>query len=165
MKLSQNQYAETFMKTLGARAGTPTFDAGRQVIADVIHGWGIESTQVLQADGSGLSRYDMVTAEALAGVLTHVAQDPRLDGPFKASLVVAGMPGMMANRLKGTAAASKVQAKTGAMRHVRSTSGYTQTADGEPVVFSIIANNFGISSADVDRTADAVILKVFEFTR
>lgn len=165
MKLSQNQYAETFTKTLGAHAGTPTFEAGRRVIGDVMRGWGIDSTQLLQADGSGLSRYDMVSAEALAGVLAHVAHDARLEGPFKASLVVAGTPGMMANRLKNTAAAGKVQAKTGSMRHVRATSGYTQTADGEPVVFSIIANNFGISSADVDRTADAVILKVFEFTR
>ena len=165
MKLSQNQYAETLLKTLGARHGTPTFDAGRQVVVDILRGWGIEASQLLQADGSGLSRYDLVSADVLARVLAHVARDPKLDGPFRASLPVAGMPGMLSGRLKGTPAAGHVQAKTGSMRHIRSTSGYTQTADGEPVVFSIIANNYGIPNAEVDRTADAIILAVFTFRR
>jgi serine-type D-Ala-D-Ala carboxypeptidase/endopeptidase (penicillin-binding protein 4) len=165
MQISQNQYAETLLKTLGAQAGTPTFDAGLQAVTEVLTTWGIDPAQVQPADGSGLSRYDIVSADALAAVLTHVARDPRLDGPFRTSLPVAGMPGMLSERMKGTPAAGQVQAKTGSMRHVRSISGYTRTADGEPIVFSIIANNFGVSSATIDRTADEILLEVFTFTR
>lgn len=165
MQLSQNQYAETLLKTLGAQAGSPTFDGGLGVVADVLATWGIAAGQALPADGSGLSRYDIISADVLARVLAHVARDPRLDGPFRASLSVAGMPGMLADRLKGTPAAGQVQAKTGSMRHVRSMSGYARTAAGEPVVFSIIANNFGIPSSEVDRTTDAILLQLFQFVR
>lgn len=165
MQLSQNQYAETLLKTLGAQAGTPTFSRGLQVIAEVLRTWGLDPAQSLQADGSGLSRYDVISAEMLAAVLVHVARDPQLDGPFRASLPVAGMPGMLSERVKGTPVASVVRAKTGSMRHVRAMSGYTQTADGEPMVFSIIANNFGVPGAEVDRTTDAIVLAVTRFTR
>lgn len=165
MQLSQNQYAETFLKTLGAQAGTPTFEGGLDVVSAVLRSWGIDVAQSLQADGSGLSRYDLVSADVLAAILAHVGGEPRHDGAFRAALPVAATPGMLAERLKGTKAAGHVQAKTGSMRHVRSMSGYAATGDGEPVVFSIIANNFGIPSADVDRATDAIVLAITEFTR
>ena len=66
----------------------------------------------------------------------------RLRGPFEASLPIAGRDGTLANRMKGTAAEGNARAKTGSMTSVRGTSGYVTTADGEPLVFSIIANNF-----------------------
>ena len=48
-------------------------------------------------DGSGLSRYNYVTADAVVAVLTHVWQDPRLRGPFSAALPVAGHDGTLAH--------------------------------------------------------------------
>lgn len=165
MQLSQNQYAETLLKTLGAQAGTPTFDGGLDVVTAVLTSWGIDPSQSRQADGSGLSRYDLVSADALAATLAHIAGDARLDAAFRASLPVAGTPGMLAERMTGTPAAGHVRAKTGSMRHVRAMSGYTTTGDGEPVAFSIIANNFGIPSAEVDRTTDAIVVAVTTFRR
>ena len=122
MKVSQNQYAETLLKTLGAQAGSPTFDAGRRVVRETIAAWGVPASEILYADGSGLSRYDLVTAQTLVTILTHVANDARLRPPFEASLPVAGAVGMLSNRLKGT----MVRAKTGSMGNVRSISGYLQ---------------------------------------
>ena len=40
-----------------------------------------------------------------------------------------------------------------------------KTADGEPVVFSIVANNYGIASSEVDRVSDAVLTAVAQFRR
>jgi PBP4 family serine-type D-alanyl-D-alanine carboxypeptidase len=165
MKVSQNQYAETFLKTLGANAGSPTFERGRQVVRETMESWGVSPSDLVYADGSGLSRYDLVSAEALVVILTHVADDARLKQPFEASLPVAGVAGTMSERLRGTSAAGTVRAKTGSMANVRSISGYMQTAEGEPVVFSIVTNNYGLPAAEIDRVADALMLGVAQFRR
>ena len=165
MTLSQNQYAETFLKSLGAGSGPATFEAGRRVVRETLASWGVQASDIVYADGSGLSRYDLVSAEALVAVLSHVAGDNRLNSLFQASLPVAGVAGTLSNRLTGTIAAGAVRAKTGSMSNVRSISGYLKTADGEPVAFSIIANNYAVPSAEIDRVADAMLLELVEFKR
>ena len=142
MKNSQNQYAETFLKTMGAATGTPRAAAGRAAVQTTLQAWGVQPVDLIQRDGSGLSRYDYVTPEALATILVHVYRDDRLRGPFEATLPIAGRDGSLANRMKGTPAEGNARAKTGSMSNVRGLSGYVTTADGEPLVFSIIANNF-----------------------
>lgn len=165
MQISQNQYAETLMRTLGAHAGTPTFEGGRQVTSSALAGWGIDSSQAVLADGSGLSRYDLITADALVATLAHVARSPTLDRPFRAALPVAGTAGTLGERLKGTPAAGLVRAKTGSMRNARSLSGYTQTADGEPLAFAILANNYGVPASEIDAAIDAMLLRLVAFSR
>ena len=82
-----------------------------------------------------------------------------------ASLPVAGKAGTLANRLKGTAAEGVVKAKTGSFTNARAVAGFTTTADGEPVVFSVIANNYGVPTAPIDRATDAIILALTTFRR
>lgn len=165
MRISQNQYAETFMKTIGGKFGMPTFEGGRQQAISVLADWGVDPSQATLADGSGLSRYNLITAEGLVTTLAHVGRSPTLDGPFRATLTVAGADGMLGGRLKGTPAEGRVQAKTGSMRNARSLSGFTQTADGEPVAFAILANNYGAPAGEVDSAIDSLLLRVVEFKR
>ncbi|MGE3178419.1 MAG: D-alanyl-D-alanine carboxypeptidase/D-alanyl-D-alanine-endopeptidase [Vicinamibacterales bacterium] len=165
MRLSQNQYAETLVKTLGTQGGDPSFDGGRRVIAGRLASWGIPASDVVLADGSGLSRYNLITPAALVSVLSHVDADPALRGPFQAALPVAGGEGTLADRFLGTAAAGLVRAKTGSMTNVRAMAGYTQTAEGEPVAFAILANNYGVPGAEIDRAIDAILLQVVAFRR
>ena len=122
MKISQNLYAETLLETLSGT--TPaTAAGGRAVVQSVLTAWGLADGDVIQRDGSGLTRYDFVTAEALVAILTHVDRDPRLREPFEASLPIAGRDGTLAKRMKGTPAEGNVRAKTGSMTGVRGTSG------------------------------------------
>src|SRR5262249_32545389 len=119
MKASQNQYAETLLKTLasnGGQAGSAA--AGRAVMQDVFSAWGLAPSGFIVGDGSGLSRYDYISADALAGILAHMYGDDRLREPFVASFPIAGRDGTLANRMKGTAAEGNVRAKTGSMSHV-----------------------------------------------
>ena len=90
MKDSQNQYAETFLKTIGRAAGTPTAAAGRASVQATLQAWGVAAADLIQRDGSGLSRYDYVTADALTVILTHIDRDQMLRGPFETSLPIAG---------------------------------------------------------------------------
>ena len=112
-KFSLNLYEETLLKTMGTAAGAPTFKAGRAVVQSTLQQWGIPPGEIIQVDGSGLSRYNYVTAEALVSVLTHVDRDDKLRGPFEASLPIAGRDGMLAGQLKGTPADGNVRAKNG----------------------------------------------------
>jgi D-alanyl-D-alanine carboxypeptidase/D-alanyl-D-alanine-endopeptidase (penicillin-binding protein 4) len=165
MKLSQNQYAETLVKTMGARAGDATFEGGRKVMTELVQSWGVDASDLFLADGSGLSRYNLITPDALVTVLSHVHHDAELKGPFEAALPVAGEAGTLAERLKGTREAGIVRAKTGSMSNVRSIAGYMKTADDEPIVFAIVANNYGIPGAEADRVADGILTRLASFAR
>jgi D-alanyl-D-alanine carboxypeptidase/D-alanyl-D-alanine-endopeptidase (penicillin-binding protein 4) len=165
MKASQNQYAETFLKTIGAAAGTPTAAGGRIAAQTILEGWGVPAGALIQRDGSGLSRYDYVTPEALVTILMHVDRDDRLRGPFETSLPIAGRDGSLSNRMKGTPAEGNARAKTGSMMNVRALSGYVTTADGEPLAFAIIANNFETPADAITGATDAIVVRLATFRR
>jgi D-alanyl-D-alanine carboxypeptidase/D-alanyl-D-alanine-endopeptidase (penicillin-binding protein 4) len=165
MKNSQNLYAETLLKTIGGLAGTPTFEGGRTVAGTALLPWGVSPTGVVQVDGSGLSRYNYITAETLVTVLTHVDRDNLLHDPFESALPIAGRDGTLAARMKGTAAEGNARAKSGTLANVRSLAGYVTSAGGEPLVFAIVANNFGTMPEVAIAAIDAIVVKLAEFRR
>ena len=161
MKVSQNLYAETLLKTLGAGRA----DAGHQAVREVIGSWGIPSESVVLVDGSGLSRYNLVTAETLVAVLRHMYDDPRHQTAFLDTLPIAGRDGSLANRMAGTLAENNARAKTGSIANVRALSGYVRTLDGEMLAFSIIANNFNVPQDEIDRVTDQVVERLANFSQ
>jgi D-alanyl-D-alanine carboxypeptidase/D-alanyl-D-alanine-endopeptidase (penicillin-binding protein 4) len=157
MRNSQNLYAETLIKTLGRLEGAGTFESGLRIARATLESWGLTPGMFQMADGSGLSRYNLVTAEALVAILEKVYGDDSLRDQFLAALPAAGRDGTLEQRLRGTPAENNVRAKTGSLSNVRSLTGYVWTADGEPLAFSIIANNFGAASRITDETIDAIV--------
>ena len=67
--------------------------------------------------------------------------------------------------MRRTAAEGNARAKTGAFANARGLAGFVHTADGEPLVFSIMANNFGTTADIIERAADAIVVKLAEFSR
>ena len=59
---------------------------GRTAAQKLFQDWGVDPGSLIIRDGSGLSRYDFVTAQALVTILTHVYKDAKLHEPFEASL-------------------------------------------------------------------------------
>jgi serine-type D-Ala-D-Ala carboxypeptidase/endopeptidase (penicillin-binding protein 4) len=165
IKLSQNLYAETLLKSLGAAAGVGTAEAGRSAAVSIVREWGVTPADLVIADGSGLSRYNLATPAAIVTILTHVDRDERLRAPFEAALPVAGRDGTLAQRMRGTAAEGNARAKTGSFSNARALSGYVRTADDEPLVFSIIVNNFGTTSDVVEQTMDSIVVRLASFRR
>jgi D-alanyl-D-alanine carboxypeptidase/D-alanyl-D-alanine-endopeptidase (penicillin-binding protein 4) len=158
MKVSQNLYAETLLRAVGAaQGGIGSADAGRRAAADVFTRWGIAPGGYVQADGSGLSRYDFVTADMIVTLLEHLYKDPKHHDAFVATLPIAGKDGTVSSRLKGTHAEANATAKTGSISNVRALSGYVKTRDGETLVFSILANSFTIPAATVNYIADVAV--------
>jgi D-alanyl-D-alanine carboxypeptidase/D-alanyl-D-alanine-endopeptidase (penicillin-binding protein 4) len=165
MKVSQNLYAETLLRAMGAADGIGSVEAGRQVEKGILEGWGIAPDSFVVVDGSGLSRYNYLTAELLVSVLRRVYGDPRHRAPFMDALPVAGVDGTIAGRFKGTRVAGNARAKTGSIANARALSGYVQTLDGEMLAFSVIANNFNLPQSTIDATSDLLVERLANFTR
>lgn len=166
MKVSRNVYGEALLKTLGRTTGQAgSVRTGRQAVQDVLAGWGISPDRFILSDGSGLSRYNYVTADALVTVLRRLAGDPRHATAFEATLPIAGRDGTLRTRLAGTPAENNVRAKTGSISNVRAISGYLRTRDGEGLAFAIVANNFSAPAERVDETIDRTLERLAAFSR
>lgn len=156
VKVSQNFYGEMILKTLG----TGTARAGRAVVRDTLSSWGIAPDSFVMVDGSGLSRYNYVTADAMVGVLEHVWASDRLRGPFVAALPIGGWDGTLDSRMKKTVLDGRVEAKTGTIANVRALSGYLLTTTGQRLVFSIIVNNFTAPAAEIDVVVEKALARL-----
>lgn len=166
MKVSQNLYAETLLKAAAtAKGGLGTFDGGHELTRTLLAAWQIPPESYVQVDGSGLSRYDYVTADMMVTILTHLYRDPAQRDVFISTLPIAGRDGTLRSRLKKTRAEGNAAAKTGSIANVRTLSGFVKTRDGEQLAFSILANNFTIPAATVNWIADLVVEVLSNFTR
>jgi D-alanyl-D-alanine carboxypeptidase/D-alanyl-D-alanine-endopeptidase (penicillin-binding protein 4) len=165
MKPSQNQIGEILLKTMGRTLrGQGTARAGIAVVDSAMRAWGMPPRKLAQADGSGLSRYNLVAPVFLIELLEHMRQSPNWQ-VFYDAMPVAGVDGTLRNRMRGTPLQGNVHAKTGTVSNVRSLSGYMTTAAGEPIVFSIIVNHHTLTSRDADRLAEAALGRVHGLRR
>jgi serine-type D-Ala-D-Ala carboxypeptidase/endopeptidase (penicillin-binding protein 4) len=92
-------------------------------------------------------------------------QDPTAASPFVRALPVAGVDGSLANRMRDTAAAGNVRAKTGTMSNIRSLAGYATTRDGERLAFVAMVNNFEGAGATANQALDAIAVALATFSR
>src|SRR2546423_1356299 len=163
LKPSQNQIAEILLKTIGLeRGGMGTADSARKIVGQLLLSWGVQQNGFVIRDGSGLSRHDMLTPETIVRVLDRTQQDTAF-AVFYNALPIAGIDGTLEDRMKGTPAEGNVRAKTGSISYARSLSGYVTTADGERLIFSMLANNWVTPSSVVTGIMDriAVALAVY----
>ena len=166
MKVSQNLYAETLFKAAGLRAkGAGTAQAGRTAVLETLRDWKLDERALVMLDGSGLSRYDYVSANLIAAILERLHADPQHRDAFTATLAIAGKDGTVTNRLKRTRAEGNARVKTGSISNMRALSGYVNTRDGEPVVFAILANDFTLPAATINWITDLAVEIVANFTR
>ncbi len=155
-KPSQNQIAEVLFRTLAlTETGVGTPDSGRAVVERQLATWGVRPDAYAIRDGSGLSRHNYLTPRAIAQVLGEVRHYDFFKA-FMDALPIAGVDGSLQNRMRAFAN-GRVHAKTGTIDKARSLSGYVTTADGEMLIFSIIANNFTVPNREVDRVAESIV--------
>jgi D-alanyl-D-alanine carboxypeptidase/D-alanyl-D-alanine-endopeptidase (penicillin-binding protein 4) len=155
---SDNLAAENMLKTLGAEAfGTPgSAEAGGEVMRQFLAGIGIDTTRIVIADGSGVSRYNLTSAGAITTLLSAMRRRGDLFPIWIATLPVAGVSGTISGRMRGTPAEGNLHAKTGTLEGVSSLSGYVRTADGEELAFSILMQNYPSRSREYRRVQDRI---------
>jgi D-alanyl-D-alanine carboxypeptidase/D-alanyl-D-alanine-endopeptidase (penicillin-binding protein 4) len=187
LKPSQNLYTELILRTLGtvvlpqatSTAPVQRSDSsevsdlpisqeknsesyGIEVVKSFLSQAGLDPTTLNLTDASGLSRNDLVTADATVQLLTYMHRH-RYAAAFREALPIAGVDGTLRNRMKGTAAQNNLRAKTGTLSTASSLSGYVTNASGEELVFSIMVNNYpeGVNPPSVCIDPIAVLLASF----
>ncbi|MHC1698027.1 MAG: D-alanyl-D-alanine carboxypeptidase/D-alanyl-D-alanine-endopeptidase [Geobacteraceae bacterium] len=165
LKKSDNLCAENLFKYLAyALTGQKgTAAGGEKVIREYLRSQGIPTDRLVIADGSGVSRYNLTNADTIARLLVAASKEQATFPLFASSLPLAGKDGTLMYRMKGSPAERMVRAKTGTMQGVSALAGYTVTADGEPVAFAMIIENFVGSEQRVRRFLDqiAVLLSTY----
>ena len=160
MKPSQNQIGEMLLKAVALQAtDTGTARIGRRLVAAQLRAWGADSAGFFIADGSGLSRRNLVTPETLVRILDAMRRGPSFQA-FYDAFPVAGVDGTLRGRMRGTAAEGNVRGKTGTLGGVRSLSGYVTTADGQQLLFSIMANNYLVGTDVISRVQDTIAVRL-----
>jgi serine-type D-Ala-D-Ala carboxypeptidase/endopeptidase (penicillin-binding protein 4) len=141
-RVSDNFEAEMLLKQLGAvQAERGSTASGVGVVAGLLVQAGVPMAGVRLVDGSGLSLLDRFTANALVSLLTVMWNDPGVRPELLAALPVAGRTGTLEHRMRGTAAAGVVLAKTGTTSNASALSGFV----GDRYVFSILQNGWPLS--------------------
>jgi D-alanyl-D-alanine carboxypeptidase/D-alanyl-D-alanine-endopeptidase (penicillin-binding protein 4) len=164
LKLSINVYGEAFLR-LNSRTGVfPTNDAALDALKTRMASWGVTPDAAQVIDGSGLSRRDAVSPDALLAVLQRM-YDPTGESPFMQALPIAGVDGSLFNRMRNSLATKNVRAKTGTMSNIRTLAGYVTTADGEQMALVVMVNNFEGTGVQALDALDAMAPRVASFSR
>ncbi|HUX92191.1 MAG TPA: D-alanyl-D-alanine carboxypeptidase/D-alanyl-D-alanine-endopeptidase [Ignavibacteriaceae bacterium] len=139
-KHSDNFLAECLFKTIGAVSTGEQGNAfySTQAVMRFIKDNGIFSKGTSLVDGSGLSRYDLVTVGAIGGVLEKMYFDQKNYKDFYNALSIAGVDGTLRYRMSGTPAENNFHGKTGTLNGVSSLSGYLKLANGNDLIISIV---------------------------
>ncbi|MBV6495625.1 MAG: D-alanyl-D-alanine carboxypeptidase/D-alanyl-D-alanine-endopeptidase [Acidobacteria bacterium ACB1] len=171
MKPSQNMYTETILWTLGEqkrRNGGAAVSGNSSVVGiSVVRDFltkqvGIPRDSVIQYDGSGMSRHDLVTPSAVAALYVYMAKTSKNAQAWRDSLAVGGVDGTLKRRFAGTAVSGNFRGKTGTLDQVSALSGYVRTAGGEELVVSILVNNV-LSPGDRISMIDDIVVALANF--
>ncbi len=137
---SDNYFAETLIKLLGARlGGAGTTAAGAAVVEDFAqaHGSGLHAV-----DGSGLTRSNRASPRQVVDLLLAMRDDPAGE-EFIQDLALTGKEGTVDGRMVGTAAYARCRTKTGTITGVSNLSGYCFNKSGRIMAFSILMGSVG----------------------
>jgi D-alanyl-D-alanine carboxypeptidase/D-alanyl-D-alanine-endopeptidase (penicillin-binding protein 4) len=161
-KISHNLHSELYLRAIAReKKGVGATDPGVWAVEDFLKSIGIAEGDVNLTDGSGLSENNLVAPRAVVALLRYAAQQP-WGADFISTLPIAGVDGTLEDRLRGTAAARGVWAKTGGLDRVHALSGYATTLTGEHLIFSILENNSGQKGRDATTAVDAITVAIVE---
>jgi D-alanyl-D-alanine carboxypeptidase/D-alanyl-D-alanine-endopeptidase (penicillin-binding protein 4) len=153
---SDNFFAETLIKLLGAKLGGAGTTAGG---AAVVEAFARELGSGVQAvDGSGLTRSNRASPRQVVDLLLGMRDDPAGDD-FVQDLALTGKEGTVDDRMRGTAAYARCRTKTGTINGVSNLSGYCFNKSGRIMAFSILMNgvrDLGLAHLEQDRIAGLV---------
>jgi len=155
---SNNLYADSLLKTLGYTSyNTGTFQIGLKALMATLAKQGKNDLADLKLfDGSGLSRYNLVTPSQLVSLLALVYNDPKIASHFKQALPIAGETGTLANRMQSAELKGKLRAKTGSLQGVTTLAGYLKKPDNKDLIIVVMVDNIAQNPEKVREFQEAL---------
>ncbi len=160
---SVNLYTEQLIKFLAwHETGTGSLDKGLELIEAFLDTNGIDNLGWQLFDASGLSRTNRVSARQLSRFLTLMAHETVFSDYYN-SFSIAGDPdgiGFVKSMGKGTVLAMNGRIKTGFISGVRSHTGYLTTGSSRMVAFSLICNNYPVSTRRINKIHESILIQL-----
>lgn len=158
-KSSDNLSAEMTVYALGNKYnGKPgTASNGLKMLNSLILMCGMKPLTYSIADGSGVSRYNLVSTELLLELLKYLYKENAVAFNYLYnSLPIGGVDGTLSKRMIGTSAEKNIRAKTGTLRGVSSLTGFAWAKNGSLLAFSIIIHNFTGPVSEIRNLQDEI---------
>lgn len=151
---SLNLYAEHLLNHLGkSLLDSGTTESGIEALYNVLEEMKLSTEGLYLVDGSGLSRFNALSANHL----TELLYTMRKSQEFRSSLAVAGESGTLKNMLKNSPAKGKLTAKSGYMERVRTYAGYVTTENKQELAFAIMVNNYSCTAGEMKRKIELLL--------
>jgi D-alanyl-D-alanine carboxypeptidase/D-alanyl-D-alanine-endopeptidase (penicillin-binding protein 4) len=166
-KVSDNHSAITIFKLLGAElvSNPGTLAKGQEAVSSFLDEIGVNRYSYEILEGSGLTRFNKVTADLYMKLLKYMYDDPFMFDYYFHALSVAGVDGTLRKRMIGTQGEGNIHAKTGTLNGVSSLCGYAVDMDQEILIFFIVMNGYRGSSNRMHDVQDEFAIALSEFSR
>lgn len=161
LKESDNLYTNSILKQIGSvfYQTQGTWQNGLNAIKQILgKPAGIDFGQIHLFDGSGLSRYNLVSPQQLAKLLHYAYENPQIQPDIWDALPVSGQDGTLRGRLLAFAKGDAIHAKTGSMKHsgVSALAGYIKSHNHGLLVFVIMTNGLEDTHRTYKNTEDRI---------
>jgi serine-type D-Ala-D-Ala carboxypeptidase/endopeptidase (penicillin-binding protein 4) len=153
-RASNNLFAEVLLRTLGrsnTEPGNSTADLGLRMVKAKLTGLGVNANGYRQADGSGLSRKNLLSPQTLVQTLIGMSKTPEA-AIYRDSLPVGGVSGTLASRFKKYP--NQIQAKTGTLTGTVALAGYANPSQYQQLAFGILVNNHDRPASEIRSAVD-----------
>ncbi|MCB9365463.1 MAG: D-alanyl-D-alanine carboxypeptidase/D-alanyl-D-alanine-endopeptidase [Flavobacteriales bacterium] len=157
---SINLYAEHLVNQIGLKiykSGDP--ESGTTAITNFWKEKGLDVDGFYINDGSGLSRFNAITAKHLVSILKYMKTSENYD-EFYNSLPIAGKTGTIRSIGKNTFAENNLRAKSGYMTRARSYAGYVTTKSKRELAFALIVNNYNCTPYVMKQKMESLMIKL-----
>lgn len=154
---SDNLLAERLARLSAQSAGYSLNDNGVEKTFNLLLShFQIDSSKLVVADASGLSKQNRITAQMMAELLYKMRMEEKF-APIYNSLPVGGVSGTLRNRFVTTApsAIGLIRAKTGTLNGTATLAGFVQSTDRE-YVFVLLADEIAKGNTALNKARAAI---------
>ena len=159
---SNNHMSEALLKSTGFyKEGNYSLDTGKAMVNKHLTKKTFDFQGFNYADGSGLSRSNVITPMSQVKFLSELMNEKHFDSYFK-SLPIGGQTGTLRSMFLNTEAYGQVFAKTGTLNRVKTLAGYIKTKKGKLLTFSLLINNYNGSVAQVKKKMESILIPILD---
>lgn len=162
-KFSNNFTAEMVLRTLSAvKVGVPgSTEKGAKILNEFVSGLGVATSEFEIHNGSGLSRNNRISANALTQCLLEAYSNSKIRTDFISSLAIGGVDGTLKTRMQSAILKGNVKAKTGTLNDVSSLSGYIDTKKKNTIAYTILVNGPGAGAGGYYSLQERVLTDIY----